>query len=96
MTLPLSPHSNTRHTSTVHGIIQTARGMCSDELPHTQIDAMLSRAVDVAKDVEGNRDYWRSMYEDQLRRKRLLHDRYNEVIAQRNRLRIELGRTNGS
>lgn len=35
-----------------HALIQTARGMCTDERPHVEIDALLGRAVDAVKDVE--------------------------------------------
>lgn len=43
-------------TDNVHGLIQTARGACSDEEPHVVIDALLSSAVDVAKALEAERD----------------------------------------
>jgi len=35
-----------------YGLIQTARGMCSDEEPHHKIDALLAQAADAAHDVE--------------------------------------------
>lgn len=40
---------------TAHGLIQTARGLCSDEEPHVAIDTLLAHAVDAVKDVEAER-----------------------------------------
>jgi hypothetical protein len=42
---------------TAHGAIQTARGLCTDEAPHVEIDALLAHAVDAVKDVEAERDH---------------------------------------
>lgn len=38
--------------SVAYPLIQTARGMCTDEEPHVEIDKMLAKAVDAAKDLE--------------------------------------------
>ena len=35
-----------------HPLIQAAQGMCADERPYVEIDALLSKAVDAAKDLE--------------------------------------------
>ncbi len=39
-------------TSSAHGMVQTARGMCSDEEPYEKIDALLGEAVERIKDLE--------------------------------------------
>lgn len=39
-----------------HGLIQTARGMCTDERPYPEIDAMLSEALDVVYELEALRE----------------------------------------
>lgn len=36
----------------VHPMLQAARGMCVDRRPYEEIDELLGRAVDVAKDLE--------------------------------------------
>jgi hypothetical protein len=36
----------------VHGLIQTARGLCADEASYEEIDALLGQAVDRVKDLE--------------------------------------------
>lgn len=41
----------------VHGYIQTARGMCTDERPYVEIDELLGEAVGRAKDVEAEREW---------------------------------------
>jgi hypothetical protein len=38
----------------VHPLIQEARGMCSDECPHVEIDGLLGQALDAAKDLEAD------------------------------------------
>lgn len=47
-----------------HGLIQTDRGLCTDEAPHVEIDAMLTRAVEQVKDVEAERDRYREALRD--------------------------------
>jgi hypothetical protein len=44
---------------TVHGVLQTIRGMCSDECSHVLIDQALAAAVELAKDIEAERDWLR-------------------------------------
>lgn len=36
----------------LHPLIQEARGMCSDECPHVEIDGVLGEVLDAAKDLE--------------------------------------------
>lgn len=43
----------------VHPILQTIRGMLSDEMPHHVIDPILVHAVQRAKDLEEERDRYR-------------------------------------
>jgi hypothetical protein len=39
-------------TELVHGYIQAARGMCTDEEPYVAIDRVLAHALEAAKDLE--------------------------------------------
>lgn len=48
-----TPHNA---VTTAHGLIQTARGLCTDEASHVEIDALLAQAVDAVKDLEAERD----------------------------------------
>jgi hypothetical protein len=45
----------------VHGVLQNVRGMHADGRPAREIDAALARAVDIAKDIEAERDHLRAL-----------------------------------
>ena len=49
-----------------HGYVQTARGMCSDEVPYWVLDQQLAEAVERVKDIEEERDALRERAPDAL------------------------------
>jgi hypothetical protein len=47
----------------LHPLIQEARGMCSDECPHVEIDGVLGEVLDAARDLEAEVDRQRKALE---------------------------------